>query len=41
MFTHQGRVAKLFIHSTPGLLIPHCVYYREALRGAVGGSEVA
>lgn len=41
VFTHRGHVSKLFIHSSPGFLITHCAYYCEALRGAVGGSEVA
>lgn len=41
MFTHQGHVSKLFNHSSPGFLISHCVYYCEALCGAVGGSKVA
>lgn len=41
VFTHQGRVSKLFIHSSPGFLISRCVYNCEALCGAVGGSKVA
>lgn len=41
MFTHQGHVSKLFIHSHPGFLVCHSAFYCEALRDVVGGRKVA